>query len=290
MSLKKIGNALDLRQRALARLNSSTTVETAPRSAIETQRLLHELQVHQIQLEMQNEDLLHARSELEEVLLCYTDLYDFAPVGYVSVNRAGLIIQANFAGARLLCAERAVLPGQSLATFVAERDVPSLNALIRQVFSALPVQTIELDLIDPHVSLKAVQIEAALSPDELSCCMSMLDITDRKRLDADRLHESVLKVDREAADAARHARSVFISQMNHELRTPLNAILGFTQLLQMDEHRLLDETQRQRLDAVLLAGQHLLKLIEDVLALSHVESGAASPAARDDTGSTGAQV
>lgn len=276
MSLKKSSNATDLRQRALARLNSVTTAEIAPRSAIETQRLLHELQVHQIQLEMQNEDLLHARTELEEVLLCYTDLYDFAPVGYVSVNRAGHIVQANFAGARLLGSKRAVLPGRPLAGFVAKADVPCLNALIRQVFAAQPAQTIELDLIDPRALLRAVQIEAALSPDEQTCGMSMMDITDRRLLDEARHHEATLKVDRQAADAASQAKSTFISRMSHELRTPLNAILGYTQLLRMDEHRLLDEMQCQRLDAVLLAGQHLLQLIEDVLALSEIESGASS--------------
>ena len=71
-----------MRKRALARLNSLPTQAQKPQSALETQRLMHELQVHQIQLEMQNEELQRSHAEVEEVLLRYTDLYDFAPVGY----------------------------------------------------------------------------------------------------------------------------------------------------------------------------------------------------------------
>jgi len=69
-------------------------------------RLLHELQVHQIELEMQNEELRQARSEVETALEKYADLYDFAPVGYVSLDPVGTIRSANLTGAGLLNVER----------------------------------------------------------------------------------------------------------------------------------------------------------------------------------------
>jgi PAS domain S-box-containing protein len=78
---------------------------------------------------------------------------------------------------------------------------------------------------------------------------------------------------REAAEAASAAKSEFLSSMSHELRTPLNAILGFAQLLERDRKRPLDERQLERLGHVLRGGEHLLRLIDDVLDLSRIEAG-----------------
>jgi PAS domain S-box-containing protein len=78
---------------------------------------------------------------------------------------------------------------------------------------------------------------------------------------------------REAAETASAAKSEFLSSMSHELRTPLNAILGFAQLLERDRRRPLDERQLERLGHVLRGGEHLLRLIDDVLDLSRIEAG-----------------
>jgi PAS domain S-box-containing protein len=78
---------------------------------------------------------------------------------------------------------------------------------------------------------------------------------------------------REVAEAASAAKSEFLSSMSHELRTPLNAILGFAQLLERDRKRPLDERQLERIGHVLRGGEHLLRLIDDVLDLSRIEAG-----------------
>jgi len=96
---------------------------------------------------------------------------------------------------------------------------------------------------------------------------TIADVTD------DVLRADELRSAREAAEAASAAKSEFLSSMSHELRTPLNSILGFAQLLERDRKRPLDERQVERLQHVLRGGEHLLRLIDDVLDLSRIEAG-----------------
>jgi PAS domain S-box-containing protein len=93
------------------------------------------------------------------------------------------------------------------------------------------------------------------------------DITDRK------LAERVAEDARAEAERANRAKSEFLSRMSHELRTPLNAVIGFAQLLELDE---LDPRQREGVEQIVKAGRHLLKLINEVLDISRIESGTIS--------------
>jgi PAS domain S-box-containing protein len=94
------------------------------------------------------------------------------------------------------------------------------------------------------------------------------DLTDDVRM-AEELHAA-----RKTAEAASAAKSDFLSSMSHELRTPLNAILGFAQLLQRDKKAPLETRHRERVDQILRGGEHLLRLIDDILDLSRIEAGA----------------
>ena len=91
--------------------------------------------------------------------------------------------------------------------------------------------------------------------------------------------ESELLRARESAEEASAAKSEFLSSMSHELRTPLNAVLGFAQLLQRDKKTPLNERQQERLSHVLRGGEHLLRLIDDVLDLARIEAGRVSMSA-----------
>ncbi|HEY3256591.1 MAG TPA: PAS domain S-box protein [Polyangiaceae bacterium] len=96
---------------------------------------------------------------------------------------------------------------------------------------------------------------------------------------ADAQREADLVQARASAESANSAKSEFLSSMSHELRTPLNAILGFAQLLQRDRKSPLNERQLEKLDHVLKGGEHLLRLIDDILDLSRVETGRVSVSA-----------
>ena len=104
-----------LRQRA-ASLSSQAR---PPPADLDARKLLHELETHQIELELQNAELRRTRSEAEEALARYTELYDYAPVGYCALDRAGIITRANLKCASLLGLLRADLTGKRFADFVA---------------------------------------------------------------------------------------------------------------------------------------------------------------------------
>src|ERR1039457_3614629 len=103
----------ELRRRAEGRLPAQRKGRRSKardqKSAADTQRTLHELEVHQIELEMQNDELQKTRGELEAALAKYTDLYDFAPVGHFSIDESGVILETNLTTAALLGVERSRL-------------------------------------------------------------------------------------------------------------------------------------------------------------------------------------
>ncbi|MDP1530219.1 MAG: GGDEF domain-containing protein [Rhodoferax sp.] len=107
------------------------TSPTGP--ATDVQHLLHELQVHQIELELQNEALRQSHLALEEARARYFDLYDLAPVGYLTLGVDGLILEANLTAATLLGVDRRALVQRPLHAFVAKEDQDSFYLLCRQL-------------------------------------------------------------------------------------------------------------------------------------------------------------
>src|SRR6202161_3258636 len=128
---------VQLRRRAEDRLRerpgNQQSDAVVPKSAAAARRLLHELQVHQIELEMQNAELRQARDELEGALDNYTDLYDFAPGGYFTLAPTGAILQANLTGATLVGIERSRLVGQSFGWLVSAEFRPAFSTFLEQV-------------------------------------------------------------------------------------------------------------------------------------------------------------
>jgi len=112
--------AAELRRHAEELLFSKTTEEIPPRTETDVRQLFHELEVHAIELEMQNEELRRAREELESSRNKYAELYDFAPVGYFIFDAHGVIREANLAGAQLLGIERQLLVNKPFTALIAD--------------------------------------------------------------------------------------------------------------------------------------------------------------------------
>jgi PAS domain S-box-containing protein len=167
--------------------NITTREEKTPALATEADalRLVHELQVRQMELEMQNEELKRARSEIEELLGQYADLYDFAPVGYFTLSSNGVILQANLSGARLLGVERENLIEQRFALFVSAESQPVFNAFLERVLGNHGKETCEAALLKNRHETIWARIEATYSDtlhEQRRICRIMAsDITENKR-------------------------------------------------------------------------------------------------------------
>jgi PAS domain S-box-containing protein len=141
-------DASELRRRAETRLKGQHKHPVSPRTEADTTRLLHELQVHQIELEMQNAELQEARDKAETLVEAYTDLYDFAPIGYFSIDEQGLILEVNLTGAALLGTERSRLINQRLQGFVDPPSRMAFMAFFKKVFAGPEKQICEIPLLN----------------------------------------------------------------------------------------------------------------------------------------------
>jgi PAS domain S-box-containing protein len=174
-----------LRSRAEAHLREQKKLKAGvAKTGADSRRLLHELQVHQIELEMQNAELRQARDELEVALENYTDLYDFAPSGYFTFATTGAILQANLTGATLVGIERSRLVGQSFRQLVSAEFRPAFSTFLEQVFAGEAKQSGDFELACQGQPLRFVNIEAQCLLNRQQCRATVIDITARKFAEA----------------------------------------------------------------------------------------------------------
>lgn len=171
-------------------------------STEQVQQLIHELKVHQIELEIQNDELRRTEDELEASRDRYVDLYDFSPVGYLTLDKKGRIIRTNLTASRLLGIERGRLTQKSLSQFVSPSDNYALNVHVKHIFMRNSPQVSELRFIRGDSTsftglLQSVAIEDA--NDAVVECRSVItDITKQKLLE-DNLYRE-LEINRAIAE------------------------------------------------------------------------------------------
>jgi PAS domain S-box-containing protein len=180
--------AAELRRNAEALLNSKSVGEIDPRAESDIRRLLHELQVHQVELEMQNDELRRARGELEVSRNKYAELYDFAPVGYFAFDPQGLIREVNLAGAQLLGIERQLLANKPFSGFIADAEGREIFAkhlelvLHRRVTLRCEIRLTVSDSIAVHCQLQSIAVDT-VEPEAVYILTSIVDGTVRKQLE-----------------------------------------------------------------------------------------------------------
>ena len=174
-------NYLPLRHEAEAQLTHAPKLKPHP-----TEELLHELQVHQIELEMQNEQLRSAQLALEKSRDHYVDLYEFAPVGYLTLTGKGMISDVNLTASVLLKVERNRLLHKRFATFVAPECRDRWNRLFVRVLQHAGSQNFELVLENGDgESLQAYLdcIHLVTDGEQSAVRIALTDLTERKQVE-----------------------------------------------------------------------------------------------------------
>lgn len=170
-------------QQTQYRKNRETT-KKMPTSDIE--KLIHELQAHQVELEMQNNELLKVQQEIEESRIKYVDLYDFAPIGYVTLDQRGVIVEANLTLCSLLGIERKHLMNKPFSLYIANKFKVLLRSHVQKVLSKNTKQRCELMLLKKNGTPFYVSTESIAMRDSkrgFLCQSAISDITDRKQIE-----------------------------------------------------------------------------------------------------------
>jgi PAS domain S-box-containing protein len=196
--------AAELRRRAEERLRAQHPENAPARSEADTQRLLHELQVHQIELEMQNEELQQARNQLEAGLEKYSDLYDFAPVGYLTLDPKGTVREANLTSASLLGIERARLVTRRFGLCLSAADQAAFNAFLARAFERKARESCEVTIHKEGKPPVEVRLEAGVAASGRECRVAVTDITERKQAEGHLLILSKLESTRILAGGIAH--------------------------------------------------------------------------------------
>ena len=154
---------LELRKRAEEALQGKSD-DVRDLSEQEMQHLIHELRVHQIELEMQNEELRRIQEELEEARDRYSDLYDFAPIGYFTINKKGMILEANLRGVIMLGVERGSLIDSPFSRIVSTETQEAFYFHRNKLFETKTMQTCTLKLIKKdgtefHAQLESIVVQ-----------------------------------------------------------------------------------------------------------------------------------
>lgn len=188
-----VGNAAPLRQQAEAKLIDGIApairrsvpsaqaltilfnLASTPESAGDALKMLHELQVHQVELDLQHEQLERTQAELTTTLDRYVELFDFAPVGYFAVDAEGRIIEGNRAGADLLGVEQRELSGRRIDSFLSADNRLTVSALLARVRTGGGQETCEVRHRGNDAVSRALRMVARTSPRGESILLTLMD-------------------------------------------------------------------------------------------------------------------
>lgn len=255
-----------LRIEAKKRLKNRESV----RPEIDIERLMEELSTYHIELEMQNEQLRDTQAELEKLNRKYTDLFDFAPVGYFVVNKKGIIEEVNLTGCSMLGVERRSLIKNPFSNYVVESDHKNLYSFYQKIYAGDERAECELKLKKKDNSFIYVQIVGEPVRDEnnniVQSRTAVLDIT--QRINSEHKSDDLAKeVKRSNIDLEQ-----FASVVSHDIREPLRAITGFMELLQRKYKDKLDAQANEYIEFAITGSKSMKNMILGITQYSQIQS------------------
>lgn len=175
--MRNTGKA-NLRQKAKELLAERISKIQTPNSEFEVLKLIHELEVHQIELELQNEELILAKAAEKKVYDEYIDLYDFSPSAYFTLSIAGKIIGLNLTGAKMLGMERSYLKNSNFSNYLAIDNQVAFKSFIDTVVLKKKSETFELKLLARDKKTRHVHMSGALREGMDQVFLTVTDISD----------------------------------------------------------------------------------------------------------------
>jgi len=248
--------SIDLRKRAEKALQDRPPdyLESTQLSNEEVHNLIHELQVHQIELEMQNDELRRFQNEIEESRNKYSHLYDFAPVGYFTVKEKGIIAQANLTGAALLGIDRTSLIGKPLTRFVSMEDQDTFYLHRLQVLKKNGNHTCEIKMMNYNKTPFYARLEsiAVQGEDEHAAKLrtAITDITDRKMID-------------QQLQASLKEKEVLLQEVHHRIKNNMQVMISMINLQceKIEDKQICDDLHKiaDRINSMVLVHDQLYK-------------------------------
>ncbi len=232
--------------------------------------LIHELQVHQIELEMQNEELRRAHAEADLLRARYQDLYNFAPVGYLTLDRKGSILEANQTCATMLGVPRSKLANRPLAAFLDADSGDAFELFRRRVFAEEGKQTCEVKSAPNQKPPRYFLVEGVSDPAEGggNALVALIDTTELKENEAqiNGLNRMLAEKTEELVDINRGLES-FCATIVFELRRPLTYIYSAAQLLN-EKAGLLSSQDRKMTETICKSCKYIDGTISTVFKIS----------------------
>ncbi|MBP1909495.1 PAS domain-containing sensor histidine kinase [Methanolobus bombayensis] len=240
--------------------------------------VLHELQVHQIELELQNEELRKAQAELVVQRESYYHLFHRAPVGYALLDENGIIRKANELLCQIIDCHKCDDMHEPLSKYILEEDRVIYMSRFKAFFKKPEGKTLEVRIKDANGNILHMEMRGRKEIREYfsfpgnherasMILITFNDVTERKKAEQATLKAML------AAEEANNIKSRFLANMSHELRTPLTSIIGFSEALVGGEAGELNDDQKHYLTYIEEGGNHLLNLINDLLDISKTEAG-----------------
>jgi len=252
-----------LRKKAEAQLKKMPLKNESIGSKTDILKSIHELQVHQIELEIQNEELMRAKESAELAESKYTELYESAPSGYLTLSKDGDILELNNSAARMLQKERSKLINNRFALFISEDTKELFAQFFNRVLKSHQKESCEVILQTSGNAPMYINIDGINRKDKEFCQLTIVDITKNKEAE-----KSIFQL--KVANEAIEFKQNFLANISHEMRTPLTGILGMIDIL---EHSELTQTQREYFNTLKHSGENLREIINQVLDYSKIEAG-----------------
>jgi PAS domain S-box-containing protein len=239
----------------------------------ELQAVLHELETYQIELEMQNRELSESREALEESHDRFVNLYDFAPIGYVTFDEQGIMKELNLTLATMLGVERRWLLDRTLSPWVVGSDLPVFRKHIKMCQSGEERVESVIRLLRKDKQVIVVELTSACTNHRITgeriIRTAVVDVTNKKKLEEE-LHRSLKDLKEE-----RRLREIFVSTLTHDLRTPLTVAKMSAELILRNRK----STEESRVSAARIFDntERMDIMIHDLLDANRIRAGEKLP-------------